>query len=346
MKNWQLTEAALFPFFERTPDLVCIAGRDGFFKKVNQAVVEKLQYSAEELYARPIAHFMHPEDREATLKQRIKLLDGETLVNLENRYLTKNNDVLWLNWTSVYLPDKQLIFAIAKDITSRKKIEQDNEAGHQKFKTLTTQFKSSLEKDRKHIAWELHEQLAQVASLIKVEADALVEDRMAGQTNAMQQLERISMASGILINTIRRLSFSISPDMLEDLGLNETLDWMCKEFAMLNGVSCAFESSLEERHLSHEVKLDLFRICQEALNNIRQHAAASRVEVGLHEEGGNVVLLIGDDGKGFDEATVTKRWGLTGMHNRITSLNGHLAIDSRPGTGTLIKVVVGGQAGS
>ena len=346
MNNWQLTEAALFPFFEMTPDLVCLAGSDGYFKNVNRAVVNKFGYSAEELYAWPIADFMHPEDRDTTLAQRAKLLSGESLVNVENRYLTKEGKVLWLNWTSVYLPDKQLVFAIAKDITSRKEIEEEHAAAHQKFKSLTTQLKSSLEKDRKYIAWELHEQLAQLAALIKVEADVLLKDRTAQEGAAVLPLERISMASNVLVNTIRRLSFSISPDMLETLGLPDTLDWLCQEFGMLNGIACTFESSLDEQHLSHEVKLDLFRICQEALNNIRQHAAASRVEVRLEEEGGNVVLLIGDDGKGFDEATVTKRSGLTGMQNRMTFLNGLLAIDSRVGMGTLVKVVVGKGAGS
>lgn len=346
MNNWQLTEAALFPFFEMTPDLVCLAGKDGYFKNVNRAVVEKFGYSAEELYARPIADFMHPEDRETTLTNRSKLLEGQNLVNLENRYLTKDGEVLWLNWTSVYLSDKQLVFAIAKDITSRKRIEMESEAAHQKFKTLTAQLKSSLEKDRKYLAWELHEQLAQLAALIKVEADALLKDGKAKATNAGLSLERISHASNTLVNTIRRLSFSISPDMLEDLGLTDTLDWLCQEFSMLNGIRCTFESAIDEQQLSHELKLDLFRICQEALNNIRQHAAASRVEVRLEEEGDNVVLLVGDNGKGFNETTVIRQGGLMGMQNRIASLNGLLTIDSRVGTGTLVKVVVGRQAGA
>ena len=76
------------PFFEMTPDLVCIAGKDGFFRKVNHAVIEKLGYTEEELFARPISSFMHPEDRELTLEHRTKLIYGQPLINFQNRYVS------------------------------------------------------------------------------------------------------------------------------------------------------------------------------------------------------------------------------------------------------------------
>ena len=75
----------MFQFFEMTPDLVCIAGKDGYFKKVNQAVIDKLGYTSEELFSQPIASFIHPLDRDITARKRTELLEGKALINFENR---------------------------------------------------------------------------------------------------------------------------------------------------------------------------------------------------------------------------------------------------------------------
>ena len=121
------TEFEMFDLFELTPDLVCIAGRDGFLKKVNPAVTQKLGYSAEELYARPVSSFIYPGDRDITGQVRSKLLHGEALINFQNRYVRKDGSLVWLEWTSIYIADKEIVFAIAKDITQRKLQEKEIE---------------------------------------------------------------------------------------------------------------------------------------------------------------------------------------------------------------------------
>lgn len=80
---------------------------------------------------------MHPEDREPTAYHRTKLLEGTALINFENRYVSKNGKVIWLHWTSTYIPDKEVVFAIAKDVT-QKKIEKEIEENYKKFKRLAT----------------------------------------------------------------------------------------------------------------------------------------------------------------------------------------------------------------
>jgi len=111
-------------FFESSPDLLCIAGFDGYFKKINAAVSKTLGYTMEELFARPINSFVYPEDQGVTSKKRENLKVGITLMNFDNRYVTKNGDLVWLTWTSVPIEGQELIFAIAKDITYKKKIEE------------------------------------------------------------------------------------------------------------------------------------------------------------------------------------------------------------------------------
>jgi PAS domain S-box-containing protein len=111
-------------FFEVAPDLLCIAGFDGYFKKINPAVCKVLGYSEEELFVSPINDFIHPDDRERTAEKRRALLLGRSLLNFENRYLTKDGAIVWLSWTSVPIKKDRLVFAIAKDITYRRQLEE------------------------------------------------------------------------------------------------------------------------------------------------------------------------------------------------------------------------------
>lgn len=112
-------------FFELSPDLLCIARYDGYFQRVNSSVCKLLGYSYDELYSRPIYEFIHPEDKEITARHRSHLIKNNSLVNFENRYLSKAGETVWLSWTSVSVDGEELVYAIAKNITDRKKLESD-----------------------------------------------------------------------------------------------------------------------------------------------------------------------------------------------------------------------------
>lgn len=330
----------MFTFFEMTPDLVCIAGKDGFFRNVNPAVIEKLEYTREELFARPISSFIHPEDQAVTGSRRTKLLHGQPLMNFENRYVSKSGKIIWLAWTSIYFPDKEVVFAIAKDITERKLIEKEIEEKYKKFKSLANHFKISLEEDKKYLAKELHDELAQLAAVVKMDMDWIINHDSGLSTDLKNRMEHASAISEMMILTIRRISFSISPNMLEDLGLIATLEWYCKEFTVLNGIQCEFEYDFNEEDLSNEIQLDFFRICQEALNNVIEHAQATSIAIKIYEEEGKIILSIHDNGIGFNINSESSSQGISHMKKRIASINGHLIINSEVGMGTLIHVQI------
>ncbi|MFC3561505.1 PAS domain-containing protein [Pedobacter jamesrossensis] len=107
-------------FFDLSPDLLCIAGYDGYFKKINPAVSKTLGYSDQELFARPINSFVHPDDQEITSKNRQNITKGQPLINFENRYITKSGDIIWLSWTSMPIKRDKMVFAIAKVIYKKK----------------------------------------------------------------------------------------------------------------------------------------------------------------------------------------------------------------------------------
>jgi PAS domain S-box-containing protein len=114
--------------FDLSSDLLCIAGHDGYFKKINPAVNHVLCYNMEELYSRPIDDFIYYEDLEITKKCRHELTQSKSLLNFENRYVSKNGEIIWLSWTSHPVESDKLIFAIAKNITHKKNQEAERNA--------------------------------------------------------------------------------------------------------------------------------------------------------------------------------------------------------------------------
>jgi PAS domain S-box-containing protein len=330
----------MLALFEMTPDLVCIAGKDGYFKKVNPAVVSKLGYTEDELFSRPISSFIHPDDKELTSGERHKLLKGKTLLNFQNRYIAKDGTVIWLQWTSVFLPGKEIVFAIAKDITEVKRKEKETEEKYHTYKSLATHFKSRAEEERKYLAYELHEEVAQLAAVVKMNIGWLDKHLADIPAMAKEKMEGALLLSDLLVRTIRRISFSVSPNMLDELGFNETMEWQCREFSVLNGIPCSYISHCNEDDLPGEIKIDFFRICQEAFSNIMEHADAKTVRIILKNNLGTISLGIHDDGKGFDMSREYESPGLLNMQQLAFSINGQLAIESRIGEGTTVTVTI------
>jgi PAS domain S-box-containing protein len=333
----------MFHFFEMTPDFVCIAGKDGFFKNINHAVIDKLGYTKEELLQMPISDLIHPDDKELTARKRKELLKGKALINFENRYVTKNGFSVWLHWTSIYLADKEIVFAIAKDISKRKEADREIENKYKQFRNLASHFKASLEKDKKNLAAELHEQLAQLAWIIKSDLNWIDENVNGIDEQLTDRVQHATSVTEMLINSIRNLSYSIGPGMLDEMGLNETLRWLCNDFSRDNLISCTFDCRFDDQHLPREIQLDLYRICQEALKNISEHAEAKTVNIILEQEQDKVCLTITDDGKGFDTEKATYSPGLINMRERAASINGKIVFVSEVGKGTTIRVLVAQQ---
>ncbi len=330
----------LTPFFELTPDLVCIAGKDGYLKKVNQSVINKLGYTKEELLCRPVFEFIHPDDRSTTAAEREKLIKGQPLLNFQNRYITKEGAVIWLEWTSIYFSAEDVVFAIAKDITVRKMAELDVEAKYHRVKSLVGHFKGNIERERKYLSVALHEELAQLLAVLKIDIEWIRNKELNLPEPVTNRLEHAVAVTDLLMQTIQRISFSISPGMLQDLGLVETLRWHCNEFSLISPVGCSVVGSFDESCLTKEVQLDLFRICQEALHNVIYHSEATIATVTITEDDNAILISVADNGKGFDVQHQLQGPGLQIMQERAASINAVLALESKPGNGTVVNVTV------
>ena len=164
--------------------------------------------------------------------------------------------------------------------------------------------------------------------------------------NVTSRIEHASEVSKLLIKTIQRLAFTLSPQMMDDFGLNATLEWLCREFTVLNGIPCEFTSDYEEQNIGDEMKTDIFRICQEALTNVLNYAQAGSIKIHVKDTGNSIELCISDSENGFNTELEKQTTGFISIQKRATSINGTVTMHNTPGKGSGICIQIQKQNGS
>jgi signal transduction histidine kinase len=202
------------------------------------------------------------------------------------------------------------------------------------------------ESERKRIARELHDDTIQSLIALSRRIEALGVSAEPLPESTLQHIRALQETTGDVIKSVRRFSQALRPSILDDLGLLPTLEELTTELNRHDGLQAEFWVRGEERRLSVEVELMLFRIAQEALNNVRKHAEATKVVTGVEMSDGYIEVTVQDNGKGFkppslaDHPAGASKLGLIGMHERARLLGGVLIIDSAPSQGTRVTINV------
>jgi signal transduction histidine kinase len=196
------------------------------------------------------------------------------------------------------------------------------------------------EEDRARMAREIHDELGQALTGLKMDLAWLQKHTRPKQKDLLQKFGDMSDLVDTTIQDVRRIATELRPGMLDDLGLVPAMEWQLQEFQKRSGIRCLFTSDLEEVALGAEETTALFRILQETLTNVARHAAATRVEVSLDEEQGYVRLQVRDNGRGItaEEVEGSRSFGLLGMRERILLRSGDFSIQGTPGQGTTVVI--------
>lgn len=218
------------------------------------------------------------------------------------------------------------------EIGERKRAEAE-------IRRLSSRLISGIEEARKNLAQDLHDEFGQTLAALHIEAESLMN---AMPADLLAQRDRIDHLIGLieaLGDKIRSISSDLRPDLLDDLGLVPTLRWYIDEFACnRQDIHIDFQAVGFRKRFSSEIELALYRVFQEALNNVVKHAKASRFSVTLTYSHPKIILILKDNGIGFDQDKSTDGIGLLGMRERVVSAGGTIAIISGKGKGTTIRV--------
>lgn len=334
------SENYLRAIFESEPECVKLLDKNGNLENMNPAGLEMIE--AENLDAVKgvsIMNLINEPYRKAFKKLNKDVFNGIP-GKLEFKITGLKGKKLWMDTRVVPLKDASgkivSSLGITRDISEKKKAEEALKKSNEQLKKLSRHLHLVREDERKFLAREVHDELGQLASVIKMDIDWL-HLRLRGLEDVQRnRILHASSTADILINSIRKIASSLRPVMIDELGLSASLEWQCKEFASVNAIPCKFEDAFEEKTLTNGVKVELFRICQESLTNVMRHANATLVTVKLLNQADGVYLYVIDNGKGFEDNQKKDSYGLTGMSERIMSVKGKLTIDSIIGQGTTI----------
>jgi PAS domain S-box-containing protein len=226
---------------------------------------------------------------------------------------------------------------ILRDVTERVRAEEALARSREELNEQAAASHTMLEQEKSRVARELHDELAQALTALKLDV-AWLDERADAETK-----EKLAKMRGILDNTVaatRRIAADLRPLMLDDLGFLPAAEWLVHSFRERNRIECRLMIEQEDITLDEPYATAVFRILQESLTNIAKHAQAGRVEVSLDQFGGEVRLTVLDDGKGFAPADPRKphSYGLLGLRERVHLVGGEVKIDSTPGRGTRVAV--------
>lgn len=211
-----------------------------------------------------------------------------------------------------------------------------------RLRELSGHLQTIREEERKQIARDIHDQLGQQLTLIKIDITWLSKELEGCEEEMQQKLDNLGHIIDETVKMVRKIASELRPTLLDHMGLAAAMDWHLKEFEKNTGIYASFVSSIKEKNLPDKIKINLFRILQESLTNIGRHAFAKSVLVSLEEEGEDIKLTIRDDGVGFNiqEASAKETFGLLGMKERATMMGGTCTITGLPGHGTTITIKV------
>ena len=350
------TEAALRESEEKYSTLVEDAligvyiNKDGKIDFANDKFAAIYGYSKDELIGMDSTMLVHPEDRPLVEELREKRLKGDKVpLEYEIRGLKKNGDTIWVmrSLSVISYKDGPAISGIVQDMTKRRKAEEALRESDKELRILSNQLLSAEEKERKRIARELHDGIGQALSAIKFSVEHSLRELYNGPDHAeINSLETVIPLTQKTIEEVRRIVKDLRPSILDDLGILATITWFCREFQnVYTSIKIIKEIAILESDIPSPLKTVIYRILQEALNNVAKHSRADLVHLSLHLIDDAVKLKVHDNGKGFDLTKAIslrpsrRGFGLASMRERAQLSGARFQIDSVEGKGTTLRVV-------
>lgn len=315
---------------------------DGCVASWNNGARKIKGYSADEIIGRHFSVFYTPEDVGSDKPGReLAIAAVRGRVEDQGWRVRRDGSRFWadVTITAVHDPSGALLgFAkVTRDMTERMRLAELEHSSE-----LAAQIQSAREDEQKRIARELHDDLGQQLTALKMGIAALEAQLVASNPlpPALATTAELQQQIDVMMASLRRLASNLRPPMLDDLGLAAALEWLAEDFTHRYDFETVVEAGLDETSFTPSASTTIYRIVQEALTNVAKHAKARHVLIAISTSADTCTIRIEDDGRGthLDDKRRPRSFGLLGMRERARQLGGFVQLASTPGAGFRIAV--------
>ena len=327
--------------FENASDAIWVQDVNGMFLDGNRAFEKLSGFTADELKGVHLGKFLSGESLALARDVRNKLVSGQEFEQpYEQQFFIKDGSVKTVKMsTAAVMVGGQIqgFEHVARDVTQEKQ-QQEN------VQSYIQQITRAQEEERKRISRDLHDDVSPDIIILIQKMDNLAATQRLKLATVKEKLQDLRSQAVEALEALRATAQGLRPRIIDDLGLVAALEWIAEELEKDHEIQTKVEARGMKQALSPETQIVLFRIAQEALNNIRKHAKASLVTIRLEGSDNDISMTVTDNGEGFEvpvraeDMVSAGRLGLMGMYERARLLNGNLQIKSAPGQGTELTV--------
>lgn len=340
------SEARYQNLMKNSLDGIHILDMDGNLLEANDAFCRMLGYTQEEVMHLNITDWIKEFPTEESRLAFKKDFGNPKVIEAVHR--CKNGALLdvEISVSKTKLNDRYYIIASSRDITERKRLALELLQTTEQLRELVANYEASQEADRKSIAREVHDELGQILSTLRLNI-SMVRTRFGKHhSELMMLMQNMTELVDRAIHGVRNVSENLRPAVL-GIGIHASIKWLCDNFAEHSGIPCILDSPDPCVELGEARAVVIFRIVQESLTNVMRHAQARSVRILITKCDRDLHVEVKDDGIGFDMNELKQRttYGLFGMGERARAYGGHLDIASTPGGGTVISVRIPISAG-
>ena len=236
-------------------------------------------------------------------------------------------------------------FGIQRDVTDRTRAAEELEQSREELRALAARLQAIREEERTRIAREIHDELGQALTALKLDLAWMGAKRTKGgrTSEPLRAIdESITKRIDQTMEIVRRIASELRPSVLDQLGLEAAIEYLVQDASRHTGIKVTLDTAQEFPRLPDDIASHAFRIIQEALTNVTRHSKATRVDVSVRRTGGAIILGVADNGVGFTPGSLSglHSLGLVGMRERALACGGVLMVQGKPGEGSSIVVTI------
>ena len=314
--------------------------------EVNDATLKLFKTENRQTFLKSLKKFFLQESYDFFKEELLAIDEGKNLFEGETVNKTAQGEKIYIAIKVLCpkYPASSCHHAVVSliDLTQRKQIEEETRKSREKYQALSAHLENAREQERKRIAREIHDELGQTLTALKIDLFWLKQKLPQGEHQLLAKINYMSKIIDFSLNAMQRISSQLRPEILDQLGLIPAIQWYVEKFLEYTYIKVQLDIEPFRETLKPEMATAVFRIFQEAITNVARHARATKVKIALKVQNHSLELTVSDNGQGItpEQINTPESFGLMGIQERVRTWNGKFNIAGTPRQGTTLQVII------